>query len=217
MSKVTKVALLAALAAIAVAGTIPAGAATSAYHMNGQGTIKLLNGGLPACLPGIQQGDCVNVDIPFTWGELTVQGLGVLQDKQVAGQYKCASVGTVSGLPFSSRIRGNTSNFELTFNFTCTPQSGATGPAAINGWFSNVGGSATVPYRSVGTHPHPSPVAPGVFSFKGFFAASNIHPYSINASNGAPMSCQGGFAPTVLSGFRITEAGFVGLCTAAAA
>lgn len=213
---VTKTALLLALAAIAITGFAPAGAA-SAYHMNGQGSITLGGAGLPACLPAVGQPDCANVDIPFSWGALTVQGAGPLQDQPVGGQYVCDSEGSVGGTAFLSKIRGNTSNFELTFNFACTRSAGV-GPANINGWFSNVAGSATAPYKSVAVHPHPTPVAKGVFSFKGYFAASNIHPYSIGASNGDAMTCGGGFAPTATSpssATRIIAAAFVGLCTAA--
>lgn len=211
--RMTKVVFLAALAALAIVGVTPAGAA-SAYHMNGQGTITMQGGGLPSCAPVILQGDCSNSDQTFSWGDLTVQGAGILQDAQVAGQYRCKSEGNVGGTSFVSKIRGNTSNFELTFNFQCTNLSGV-GPAFINGWFSNINGSATAPYRSVGTHPHPTPVQKGVFTFKGFFAKSNIHPYAINASNGDGMSCVGGFAPSTFNGLKITAAAFAGACTAA--
>ncbi|HEX9696179.1 MAG TPA: hypothetical protein VGB64_07685 [Actinomycetota bacterium] len=209
----TRAALLAALAAMAIIATSPAGAA-SAYHMNGQGTITMQGGGLPACAPVIAQGDCTTSDQTFSWGDLTVQGVGLLQDAQVAGQYKCKSEGNVGGVGFVSKIRGNASNFELTFNFQCTNLSGV-GPAFINGWFSNVNGSATAPYRSVAGHPHPTPVEKGVFTFKGFFTKTNTHPYSINASNGDGMSCVGGFAPSGFNGLKITSAAFAGACTAA--
>lgn len=199
-----------ALGAIAAASVSPVGAA-SGYHMNGQGSLTMGGGGLPACMGG--QGDCANVDISFDWGALTVQGLGVLQDQNVAGQYLCASQGSVGNTAFQSRIRGNASNFELTFNFRCQSQTGV-GPALISGWFSNVTSNATGAYHSVATHPHPTPVAPGAPVFKGYFSTANIHPYNITASNGDAMSCVGGFAPTAMNGLRIETAAFLGACTA---
>lgn len=200
------------LGAIAMAATVPVGA-SSAYHMNGQGSLTLGGGGLPSCMGG--QGDCANVDIPFSWGELTVQGLGPLQDQNVAGQYNCNSEGS----NFESRIRGNTSNFELTFNFQCEFLTGL-GPRYINGWFSNVTSGAGGAYHSVADHPHPTPVAAGVPTFKGYFIASdtnNIDPDLVTASNGDPMSCIGGFAPTAMNGLRMQTAAFLGACTAVAA
>lgn len=202
-----------ALAALAIIGVAPAGA-TSAYHMNGQGTITIDGAGLPACLHVVAQGDCTTTDTTFSWGDLTVQGVGLLQNAQIAGQYTCRSQGTVGGVGFVSKIRGNTTNFELTFNFQCTNDNGV-GTQYINGWFSNIAGSATAPYRSTAGHPHPTPVAAGAFAFKGYFVTSNIHPYNINATNGDGMSCGGGFAPSVFNGLKIKSAAFVGACTAA--
>lgn len=200
------------LGALAIAASMPAGA-TSAYHMNGQGSLTMGGGGLPSCLA--DQGDCDEVDISFSWGELTVQGVGPLQDQNVAGQYRCRSEGS----NFQSRIRGNTSNFELTFNFQCESLTGV-GPKYINGWFSNVTSNAGGAYHSVADHPHPTPVAPGAPAFKGYFFASestNIDPDLVNESNGDPMSCGGGFAPTGMNGLRIQTAAFLGACTALAA
>ncbi|HVL90910.1 MAG TPA: hypothetical protein VM841_11825 [Actinomycetota bacterium] len=211
--RITKAVLTAALAAMAIIGTTPAGA-VSAYHMNGQGTITMQGAGLPSCLPVVLQGDCTHSDQTFSWGTLTVQGAGILQDAAVAGQYRCKSEGDVGGTAFVSKIRGNTSNFELTFNFQCQNLSGV-GPTFINGWFSNINGSAAAPYRSVAGHPHPTPVEKGVFTFKGYFTKTNTHPYNINNGNGDAMTCVGGFAPSGFNGLKITTAAFAGACTAA--
>lgn len=209
-SRTRRMAMIMVLGGVLASAIAPAGA-QSAYHMNGQGSLTLNGGGLPACLAG--QGDCANVDITFSWGDLTVQGSGLLADQNIAGQYKCRSEGSVGGVPFQTRIKGNASNFELTFNFVCELLSGV-GTDFINGWFSNVTSGSTGAYRDVKSHPHPTPVAPGAFAFKGYFAASNIHPYSIGNGNGEQMSCGGGFAPTSLNGLRITSAAFLGACTA---
>lgn len=206
-----RMAMVVVLGAVLASGAIPAGA-TSAYHMNGQGSLTLNGGGLPACMGG--QGDCANVDITFSWGDLTVQGAGLLANNNIAGQYKCKSEGSVGGVPFQTRIKGNASNFQLTFNFVCELLGGV-GTNFINGWFSNVTSGSSGAYRDVSAHPHPTPVASGAFAFKGYFATSNIHPYSIGNSNGEQMSCGGGFAPTSFSNLRITTAAFLGACTAA--
>lgn len=199
------------LGAVLASGMLPAGA-TSGYHMNGQGSLTLNGGGLPACMGG--QGDCANVDIAFSWGDLTVQGAGLLANIPVAGQYKCKSEGSIGSVAFQTRIKGNASNFQLTFNFQCQLLTGE-GSAFINGWFSNVTTAQSNPaYHSVASHPHPTPVAPGLFTFKGYFAPTNTHPYSINNSNGQAMSCGGGFAPTSFNNLRITTAAFLGACTA---
>lgn len=193
----------------------PASAA-SGYHMNGQGTITIGGAGLPACA-GVGP-NCSNPDNTFSWGELTVQGAGLLANQTVAGNYTCRSEGSIGGVGFESRIYGSTANFALTFNFRCTRDAGSTGPAVINGWFSNI---TTEPvsssaHHSVSSHPHPTPVRGGAPFFKGFFAASDIHPYSINAGNGEAMTCGGGFAPNNYnSGANtIPTAAFMGACTA---
>lgn len=204
------------LAAIVAASMLPAGA-TSAYHMNGQGTITMGGDGIPGCVHVVEVPDCGSPAQTFDWGNLTVQGAGLLQDVTVAGSYQCRSTGNVAGTPFVSKIRGNTTNFVLTFNFACTRSSGD-GPASINGWFSNVTGSSSDPaLQSTDGHEHPSPVMSGFFSFKGYFAASNIHPYNIDSGNGDPMSCGGGFAPVAMNGTKIKQASFVGECNALAA
>lgn len=208
----TKLLLVVALSLGLVASLGPA-QASSLYHMNGQGSLTIFGGGLPACLPVANVPDCANVDVTFSWNELVVQGAGLLQDQQISGQYSCKSEGSIGNVPFVSKIYGNTSNFQLTFNFQCTRLQGV-GPQYINGWFSNVTANLTGPYHNVSSHPHPTPVAPGAPTFKGFFATSNIHPYSIGASNGDAMSCGGGFAPTTVSGTRLTTAAFLGACTA---
>ncbi|GAC1414330.1 MAG: hypothetical protein NVSMB57_09920 [Actinomycetota bacterium] len=223
MRKGLKVAMLLAIAAITASAISPASAA-SLYQMNGQGSITLKGPGIPACTPGAAQGNCTSPDQAFSWGALTVQGAGLLQDKQVIGQYACASESTTRGNHFESRIFGNTSNFELTFNFSCTPLAGAVGPAHIVGWFSNVTSTAVAAkspaYHNVSIHPLPSPVAPGAFAFKGFFTTDgSLNPYKVNASNGVPMACGGGFAPTNFDSTHLTSpsAAFVGDCQAVAA
>ena len=222
MRKGAKVAMLFAIAAMMVSAISPASAA-SVYQMNGQGSILLKGPGIPACTPGVAQGNCSNPDQVFTWGELTVQGAGLLQNKTVAGQYLCASESRSRTNSFESRIYGNTSNFELTFNFSCTPLAGAVGPDHIVGWFSNVTSAAVAAkspaYHNVSAHPLSLPVAPGAFAFKGFFTTQNVNPYSVNAGNGAPMACGGGFVPTNFDSTHLTilSAAFIGDCQAVAA
>ncbi|MHB8513349.1 MAG: hypothetical protein ACYDCC_14390 [Actinomycetota bacterium] len=222
MSRLFNAAMLSAIAALALSQFAPANA-TSLYQMNGQGSITIGGGGIPACLPVVQQGNCHSPNNSFSWGELTVQGAGLLQGAQVAGQYKCASEGIVplQG-SFESRIYGNTSNFELTFNFTCTPEPGAVGPAHINGWFSNVTDNAVgsnPAFHNVSSHPFPTPTGPGLFSFKGYFTTQNINPYNVNTHNGDPMACGGGFAPNNFNQTDLTipTAAFLGTCQAVAA
>lgn len=180
--------------------------ATSAYHMNGQGEITVNSPGFPACLPFLGFPDCANVATTFTWGNLTVQGLGVLDETPVAGQYACASEGD----GFVSTLSGNTSNFILTFNFQCTKTAGE-GPNAIDGFFSNDAADGRLsghPYLVQGF------LTGGVPAFLGYFVqgASHVNPLSIGS--GEPMSCTGGFAPTQITGTRINKVFFVGECTA---
>lgn len=213
-SRLTKLVIASSLMVAMFIMLNPASAA-SAYHMNGQGTITIGGAGLPACAGSTP--NCSSPDNSFSWGELTVQGAGVLNNNAVAGTYTCRSEGTIGGTPFESRIYGNTANFALTFNFQCTRDAGSVGPAFINGWFSNVttealGGA----YRSVSSHPHPTPVKGGAPFFKGYFIASNTHPNSISSANGEAMTCGGGFAP---NGYNfgtntIPTAAFIGACTA---
>lgn len=210
------------IAAVSVAvlglGVVPS-TATSAYHMNGFGEIQLGGGGLPACVEGTPSNCSSNYDSTFSWGELTVQGLGLLRDQEVAGQYLCNSEGD----NFVSKIRGHTRSFVLTFNFHCENTTGA-GPEFIDGWFSNCASNCEGAYKDVSVHPHPAPIAPGLFSFKGFFRtpnSANSDPDAVNASNGDPMSCVGGFAPTGTAGggfsdMTLTSAAFLGACTALA-
>lgn len=207
------------VAAMTVVAALGPAQASSAYHMNGQGTVTI-PGGLPACLPVLGVPACTNPNNTFTWGNLTVQGLGVLQGFNVAGRYDCLSA--ESGV-YESRIYGNTSNYQLTFNFRCAKNTVLDGPNYINGWFSNVTSDAvdalSVAYKKVpASHPAQALLQPGAPTFAGYFFASNtnnLDPDSIGPANGDAMICNGGFAPNDPSqGTSITTAFFAGACTA---
>jgi hypothetical protein len=209
--------------ALSLVGSFGPAQASSLYHMNGQGTVTINGGGLPACLPVVNVPNCPaqNPNNTFSWGNLTVQGLGVLQGANVGGTYTCLSVETNK---YESRIYGNTSNYQLTFNFRCTKATTVAGPDHINGWFSNVVDAAvdnlSPAYQRVqSSHPAAPLLAPGAPVFAGYFsaAASNPLPYAIGSTNGDPMICNGGFAPSDPSeGTSIINALFAGACTAVA-
>jgi hypothetical protein len=207
------------VAALALVASFGPAQASSAYHMNGQGTVTI-PGGLPACLPVVNVPACSSPNNTFSWGNLTVQGFGVLQGHNVAGQYTCLS--TETGV-YESRIYGNTANYQLTFNFRCRANTVVDGPTYITGWFTNVVDDSvdalSVAYKKVpASHPGQPLLQKGAPTFAGYFFAHNtlnLDPDFVDAGNGDQMICNGGFAPNdPTQGTSITTAFFAGACTA---
>lgn len=157
-------------------GFAPSAGAQTGYEMFGYGELVATEGpGMAACPPACDQ----NPTTVYTFQTLPITGIGVLLGEAVAGNYNC---------PSNVTVVGNTSNFDLNWDFTCTKTDGL-GPDVITGSFTN----------------HETPGAP---VFSGVFRVGDDEVQSV---------CSGGFAPTQMDGTNIRSAFFAGECTAAGA